>query len=279
MRLYISDLDGTLLNSRQELSCETIQIINRCLAAGLKFTIATARSFDSAGPIIAPLSLQLPLILNNGVFIYDPVQKVDIVANLLETRIGCLILKKCEDRGVSPLLFTNDRQNQRQIFYRGIFHHGQEVYINDRLAKNDRRLTRIADLSGCLTPELQIIAIILIGEADSLAPIHRELKEYPEIGCHFTRDIYSGAYWLEIAHRNATKYWAAKYIKSYLGADQLICFGDNLNDLPLFQAADFCYAMDNAHVDLKKNATGVIGTNDQNGVAEFIRAAFEERSA
>ncbi len=279
MRLYISDLDGTLLNSRQELSPSTIQIINRCLAAGLKFTIATARSLDSAGPIITPLNLQLPLILNNGVFVYDPVQKADIVANLLDERIGCLVLKKCEEHGVSPLLFTIDRQNQRRIFYRGIFHHGQEVYINERLAKNDRRLTRIEDLSGCLTPQLQIITIVLIGEADSLAPVHRELREYPGIGCHFTRDIYSGAYWLEIAHHNATKYWAAQYLKSYLGADLLICFGDNLNDLPLFQAADSCYAVENAHITLKENATGVIGTNDQNGVAEFIRAAFEEKPA
>ena len=50
----------------------------------------------------------------------------------------------------------------------------------------------------------------------------------------------------------------------------MIAFGDNLNDIPLFEVADECYAVSNAEEKLKSIATGVIGSNDEDAVAKFI---------
>ncbi len=86
MDLYVSDLDGTLLNENQEINDETAEIINGLIEAGLHFTIATARSIVSAAPIIAKLNLTLPQIVNNGVFVYDPIQPKNIPGQLYSMR-------------------------------------------------------------------------------------------------------------------------------------------------------------------------------------------------
>lgn len=75
MKLYISDLDGTLLNNEMMLSEETIEIINSLLEKGLNFTFATARSMDSVEKITNPLKLNLPFVIYNGGAIYDPKKK------------------------------------------------------------------------------------------------------------------------------------------------------------------------------------------------------------
>ena len=62
----------------------------------------------------------------------------------------------------------------------------------------------------------------------------------------------------------------AMELKHLLGADKIVAFGDNLNDIPLIEAADEGYAVGNAHPLLKEKATGVIGTNDEDAVMRFV---------
>jgi hydroxymethylpyrimidine pyrophosphatase-like HAD family hydrolase len=57
--------------------------------------------------------------------------------------------------------------------------------------------------------------------------------------------------------------------KNY-GFEKVVAFGDNLNDLPLFEASDEAYAVENAKEDVKKHATAVIGRNTEDAVAEFL---------
>ena len=65
--LYVSDLDGTLLDSDGQLPEDSIQRLNRLIDKGLNFTIATARNYDSAYPLLQGLNLKLPVILFNWV--------------------------------------------------------------------------------------------------------------------------------------------------------------------------------------------------------------------
>lgn len=71
--LYVSDLDGTLLNDNQKLDEESLETLNSLIDRGMNFTIATARSIDSVRSIINGLNLRLPIILINGVFIFDQI--------------------------------------------------------------------------------------------------------------------------------------------------------------------------------------------------------------
>ena len=64
--LYVSDLDGTLLNSKQHTSSYTNQVINQLVDEGMLFSYATARSYYSAKPATKGLTAKIPLILYNG---------------------------------------------------------------------------------------------------------------------------------------------------------------------------------------------------------------------
>ena len=91
----------------------------------------------------------------------------------------------------------------------------------------------------------------------------------PEIAVHYAQDIYSGAYWLEATSPRATKKGAVRYLRELLSVEKVICFGDHLNDLPMFEEADEAYAVANAHELLKSKATRVIEANDRDGLPVF----------
>ena len=81
--------------------------------------------------------------------------------------------------------------------------------------------------------------------------------------------------------QGVSKASAAKKLMGLLGCTRLVCFGDAVNDLPMFEIADEKYAVANAAPELKKLATDVIGSNDEDAVAawleEHFSAIFAER--
>jgi hydroxymethylpyrimidine pyrophosphatase-like HAD family hydrolase len=60
-----------------------------------------------------------------------------------------------------------------------------------------------------------------------------------------------------------------------LGIERVVCFGDNDNDLSMFEVADESYAPENANEAIKSAATAVIGHHDEEGIARFLRKRFE----
>ena len=68
----------------------------------------------------------------------------------------------------------------------------------------------------------------------------------------------------------ASKSNAIRQLKGLLGCDKLVVFGDGKNDIDMFELADESYAVENAVPELKEVATGVIGCNDEDGVAHWL---------
>lgn len=270
MNLYISDLDGTLLNSDQIISRNSINIINNLIKnSGLNFTVATARSYESSKRILQPLNLKVPVILNNGAFIYDPIFKKNIVENYLDSESVRFILKTYCLQNISPFVSIIDPYGNRRIFYRDVFNEGQRVYLNSRKVNKDKRLIRVDDFSA--VKNCKVINIFAIEKKINLDYEYGLFKEKLNVSCHYTEEIYSkGFFWLETTSTRANKGYAAEYLKKYLNADRLVCFGDNLNDSSLFKTADEKYAVENAYIQLKKLATGVIASNNEDGVAKFL---------
>ena len=61
-----------------------------------------------------------------------------------------------------------------------------------------------------------------------------------------------------------------RFLREAYGYDSIVGFGDNLNDIPLFEACDRTYGVANAREALKAMATGVIGSNEEDGVIKFL---------
>lgn len=69
--LYISDMDGTLLNDGGKVSRRSVEIINELIKKGMLFTVATARSAMSAAELLKDIDISVPAVLMNGVFLFD----------------------------------------------------------------------------------------------------------------------------------------------------------------------------------------------------------------
>jgi hydroxymethylpyrimidine pyrophosphatase-like HAD family hydrolase len=76
--------------------------------------------------------------------------------------------------------------------------------------------------------------------------------------------------WLEVTPAGVTKASEVRALAEELGATRLVCFGDNSNDLPLFEMADESYAVANAAPHVRATATGVIGDNNAGSVVDWL---------
>ena len=65
-----------------------------------------------------------------------------------------------------------------------------------------------------------------------------------------------------------------EFLRDYLHPERIICFGDNLNDIPMFEAADHSIAVENAVAAVKEAADEIIGKNTDNAVAAYISERF-----
>ena len=103
--LYISDLDGTLLLPDGSFPEDFKRRLNRLIDMGMRFTIATARNYDSAHPILNGLNLNLPVILFNGVYLTDfESGRILEYSHSIEKTVVDNMLKLALPRGINPLL-------------------------------------------------------------------------------------------------------------------------------------------------------------------------------
>lgn len=267
--LYVSDMDGTLLNDEQRINPQSVRILNRLIDEGVQFTVATARSYESASRLLAGLNLQLPGVFINGVFIADPHNGRILESHYLSNELGKEIVELYLQAGLNPVVYTINDDGQSRVYYRGVFNPSEEAYFGDRLKKESDRFRLVDDYSKGLTEKL--ISVNAIETPDRLQAAYEVLDKREGCICHYGPDIYApGYHWLEVSSDKATKRQGTQRVKEMFRFDKLVCFGDNLNDLSMFEGADECYAVSNAHELVKQIATGIIDSNNNDGVARFL---------
>lgn len=270
--LYVSDLDGTLLNRSDRLPAYTIKTINALLSKGMLFTFATARSWHSAHVVTEGISPSLPWIVHNGAMLCDGKTGARTDQATFTDGERREILGLCGKLGLWPLCY-GILNGEEKVFYLEDErrHPGMEHYIVSR--KGDKRLT------PANTPEELLQGgtyyFTFIHDRETLTPLWEQVKDLPWLNLTFQRDLYREEYWLEITSKEATKARAALRLKERLGCDKLVAFGDAMNDLPLFSVADESYAVENAMPQVRAAATGVIGSNEDGGVAKFLMDRME----
>ena len=113
-----------------------------------------------------------------------------------------------------------------------------------------------------------------IGEKEELMPIYRIFSKNDRFRCTIQQELYRPEYWCEIMPGKATKAEAIKKLKKLWKCDRVVSFGDAINDSPMFEISDECYAVENAVPELKEIATGIIAGNDYDGVAQWLWAKY-----
>ncbi|MCM1179833.1 MAG: HAD family hydrolase [Clostridium sp.] len=272
-RLYVSDLDGTLLNEDARISEKTVEILNREIERGLQFTISTARTPATALKIIEPLHLNLPVMMMNGVLIYDMKSKKYLKKETLEETIIMVLLGLIKTKKLSCFLYALE-QNEVVAYYDSVESTSLNYFRNEWIMKYNKKFTEVDDLS--LVAGNDIIYCMLREPKQMLEGLYRELSVVKGVKAEFYPDVYSDAYYLEIYSDKASKKEAIDYLRRSGSYDSVVAFGDNLNDKALLEGSDYFYAVSNAHPEIQNMAHSIIPSNEEDGVAQFIEQMVKQ---
>lgn len=268
--LYVSDLDGTLLRSDASVSARSVDLINAAIDRGVLFTYATARSFSSSRRVTSALRLELPLITYGGTVTADPVTGAASAVQLIPRPIVEAAIAICESAGLQPVLHTLEGGTDSLRWRPEAITPGTRAFIEARAG--DPRLRPVTDTDPVNLSAVFYVAVLAPGPSlhalrDILLPVLA--------GCaHFISHdpATPGFDWLEFHTVDGTKSGALRRLMAAVGAERLVAFGNNHNDLPMFEIADESYAVADSVPELLAAATAVIGSNDEDAVALWLDA-------
>lgn len=105
-------------------------------------------------------------------------------------------------------------------------------------------------------------------------PLFDEISQLDGVSAVFYKDTYYDCWYLEVFSDKSSKTSGMEFIKKYTKADKTVAFGDNLNDIAMMKAADYCCAVSNSREEVKGIAHKIIGQNSEDAVAKEIYDMF-----
>ncbi len=274
-KLFITDLDGTLLNSESRVSQRSAQIITQLSQQGAFISIATARTPATVEPLLRHTLTTPPAVVMTGAALWSRPNHEFIAPQLIPTTIAEKISAICTQHQLSPFIYNITSNGVIHTYFYGTPNKVEEKFIHER---NNLELKRVFINSAqahpieCLSEPILIFAL---GKTDVINSVAEELKATVNCSVSNYPDIFNHDFsYLEVFNQGVSKASAVLRLKEMVQADQLIVFGDNLNDIPMMGVADVAVAVDNALPQVKNVSNIVIGSNDTDSVAEFISKEF-----
>ena len=264
--LYISDLDGTLLTPEATVSDFTKAKLNLLAEHGVCFSVASARTAATVGKMFADTTLAAPAVLMNGAVIYDISKKEYVRTYPFSEESKSQLLDAVS--GTSGFIYTVDEGKLHTFYERNDTEHSRK-FREERETLYGKVFTKTASFTDLA--DRSCIYFSTAGEEKDTSRLRETLAAIPGLHIEYYRDIYNEAFfYLEACAEGVSKSAAAREIREKGGFDRMVAFGDNLNDLPLFEASDEAFAVANAKEDVKNAADAVIGRNCEDAVVRYI---------
>jgi len=254
-------MDGTLLNSKNEVSREFFELFKKLKEHNIHFAAASGRQYFSIVDKLNPIKNDISIIAENGGITKSGELELGS-AFLSNESVGEVIssLRKL-DKTEMVLCGKNrayvESQNERFLnFFTNFYKSYQRV---DNLMTVDDDICKVA----CYYPY------------DSEEYIQEALKDLAE-EIHWK---ISGEYWIDIAHRDSHKGNAVHQLQEHLkvSPEETLVFGDYENDLEMMQQAGLSIAMENAHPSILKIAHHRTKSNDDLGVETILQELIQQR--
>lgn len=268
--LYVTDLDGTLLGPDGRPTAATVSTVNRLVGErGLQLTYATARSFRSASTATAGLHLRLPVAVYGGAFLVDPGSGDLISSRIFDDAVTTDLLRLCRDHRTPPLVYTLTGRTEQVSWVAPEVTPGISSYVADR--EPDPRFAPVTSWSEL--PTRGCFYLSVIGSRAAVEPFAAAVAAGH--GEAVTLNVQDDTYhreqtWCEVTPLGADKATAALDLRAAAGADRLVVFGDNVNDLRMFAVADHALAVADARPEVRAAADEVIGRSDDDAVARWL---------
>ena len=255
IKLIVADLDGTLLKSDKSLDDNIKDVIS---GQDYKFTIASGRSMILVKKFISELNIDLPYITNNGAEIYQsdacvkqysiPDDEVRFILNLVqEFDLEC-------HANAENCIYTMGKIDLILPFrkrFEGVLSLVYNASVNSVCANTINKIM-------CIDKDLNKV---------------QEFANKINLYCEHVHCERAEGNAFVIVNRQASKGKALKNLIEllHISTEEVIVFGDNYNDVSMFEAVKYSVCMENADKDVKDKATFICKSNDMNGVSDFIQ--------
>ncbi len=256
IRLVVSDVDGTLVDKQKQLTPATADAVARLEAAGVGFTIISARPRSGMMPIADTLGLDEPMGAFNGGIVFTRAGKV-MAHHVIDPAVARGVMKLAEGQAVDRWVFADDR------WYAST---DQGVHVEHECVASNQRPIVTTDFSGLLDKADKITFVS--DDAALLAAMHGRAKDFAAQATI----VQSQTYYLDVTALAANKGdGIAALCEAFgVGLEETAAIGDQFNDVPMLEAAGFAVAMGNAPDKVQSYADAVTRANDADGVAHAI---------
>ena len=266
--LYVSDLDGTLLDRNSQLSEESISTLNRLInECGVNFTIATARTPATVVGIMERIHSRLPFIVMNGAATWDNIGRRFISTSPFDNSTLEQVCNIFEAHGLNPMVYRRNG-NSIEVHHCGQFSPQEQEFVEERM-----RLSKKFHLNdpAYKINDNEALLIFAMNDYSRLKPIYNDVIKHINCSSVCYHDIFDpSAGLMETYAPEVSKAVAIRRLADEIGAERLIVFGDNRNDIPMMKIADYAVAPENAIDEVKAVAHEVIGPNYTHSVTQFI---------
>ncbi len=269
-KIYITDLDHTFLRTDLSLSEFSKEIWNSMAAESI-VGIATARTYKKSEQFLKGIEINAPMILLDGALIATIDKKI-IDTKFINKAVSDAIIDEGAKLGIYPFILSLADRTLREIFsYSTVLNaHQKEVLKN---YKNDDHHNQQSNLRA-MDDNFKVVyfgdEVLLRELAFQVEKIFGDSLKYI-----LAPEAYVGCYFLTILHKDADKSHGIKSVSEYVGFDlsKLTVFGDNFNDVGMFELAGTSVAVANAQEGVKKLANIVLPhTNDEDAVAKYLKS-------
>lgn len=260
--LIVSDFDGTLVSSDGTVSQKNIDAISQYVKDGGHFAISTGRMPSGILWVAQALGLQGYVCTCQGAIIMDIQTKRALSLNPLSYEATLKSVEAFEKFGLSVNIYdeVNFYSNKRSIgldMYEKAVRH-KAIMVEDRPLSQYVKENKFRSF--------KVLAMVDPKDNDRIFNAMRELNIE---GCEVTR---SGESLVEIINANYSKGTSVKFLAEHFNVplEKVIAVGDQLNDLPMIEAAGLGIAVRNGAEELKAKAVVCDKTNDEGAIAEII---------
>lgn len=268
-RMIVSDLDGTLLNSKNQISPGNLQAVRKLEEKGVEFVAATGRSDVMTKPYIRELPNVNIVIGCDGAVIRNIKTGEILYENVLSPQMCKRTFQICREYGLQYYVFTkdflvgDDPSNERLLIHKK---------FNETVVREDQIPIQFVENLENYTKNHKVYKIVASHQrSEYLDQVAEVIKKRTDGDA-----VRSGKRVLAIKAKGVSKAAALKKLAKQrnISMDEIVAFGDEVNDIDMLRVAGLGIAMENADQKVKEAADLVADSNDLDGVGRELEKLF-----
>ena len=268
-KLFVADMDGTLLNDNKKISDKNIQTIKKLQDFGIRFAVATGRHDSMIKSYLKHLDLHVPVISCNGAVVREPFSDQIFLSEALPREQSLDVIDICKERQADFHIYGHESIFGEKLSHKMLYYHN----LNKTLPPEERtKLVTVSDSKDIVLNESEpLYKFLIISDKNrGLLDITDRLAEIDGLTvCQSMPTL------CDVMKEGITKAYALQKLSESLGIkrNEIVAIGDQYNDIDLIEYAGLGIAVANAEDALKEKADIVtISNNNEDAVSEAIES-------